>query len=216
MPSHSFQVPISSTLGNVSAELEETPKQKALLILSHGAGAGMHHTFMKQLAVELAAQEIATLRFNFPYIEKGRRMPHSQTSDMETIEGMIHTGHQVFPDLPLFVGGKSYGGRMTSQVMASAQSSFARGVIFFGFPLHPAGKPSMKRADHLKEVKLPMLFLQGTNDALADITLLENVCASLPFATLRKFKGSDHAFAKVPVRDLASETRQWMEPLLLL
>ena len=209
----SFQVSVSPSLGEVSVELAEPSGMTALLVLAHGAGAGMNHPFLKRLAHELAAVHIGSLRFNFPYMEHGRKMPKAAADDMETVGVLLHEAHRLFPAMPLFAGGKSYGGRMTSRYLSQQPCVFVRGIIFYGFPLHPSGKPSVTRAEHLKEVRQPMLFLQGTKDTLAEIALLEQVCATLPDTTLRTFAGADHAFSKTPLNKLSAETRIWIDTL---
>jgi uncharacterized protein len=179
----------------VSALLQAPSDAKALLVLAHGAGAGMAHPFMAAMADGLAERAIATLRYQFPYMERGSKRPDPPELAQATVRAAVAAAAQARPELPLFAGGKSFGGRMSSHAQAKAPLSGVRGLVFVGFPLHPAGKPSQDRAKHLGEVKIPMLFLQGTRDALAELTLLEPVCKSLgKHATLKLFADADHSF----------------------
>jgi uncharacterized protein len=207
-----LQILVSDTIGTVSAEFIEADSSIALLTLAHGAGAGMNHPFMNALAKELAQQGISTLRFNFPFIENKKRRPDVPATAHKTIEAAINKSHELLPNVPLFVSGKSFGGRMSSQYI-SKNPSPVKGIIFYGFPLHPPGKPSVDRAEHLKDIKVPMLFIQGTRDELAEWSLIENVTNSLPQTMLCKIEGSDHAFKAgkqnlIPV--LASVTKDWI------
>jgi predicted alpha/beta-hydrolase family hydrolase len=188
-----------------------------MLTLAHGAGAGMNHPFMVMLANALAATGIGTLRFNFPFVEHKKGRPDSPAVAHQVIEAAILHAHDTFPSLPLFVSGKSFGGRMSSQHLALHGAGAVKGIIFYGFPLHPARKPSVERADHLKDVKVPMLFLQGTRDELATWDLIETVCSSLAKATLVKIEGADHGF-KAGKRDiislLANESADWVKKIM--
>ena len=169
-------------------------------VLAHGAGAGMAHPFMAAVADELAERGIATLRYQFPYMEQGGRRPDPPTLAQATVRAAVAKAAKLASGVPLIAGGKSFGGRMTSQAQASAPLDGVRGLVFLGFPLHAAGKPSNDRAKHLADVKVPMLFLQGTRDTLADLTLLEPVVKKLGArATLATFEHADHSF-HVPVR----------------
>src|SRR5215471_5926461 len=194
MNTRPLSLQVSPSIGSVSAEyiVPETPA--CILTLAHGAGAGMHHSFMVTLATSLAETGIATLRFNFPFIENKTRRPDVPAVAHKTIEAAIIHAHETFPALPLFASGKSFGGRMSSQYFSAHPDANVKGIIFYGFPLHPPGKPSIERAEHLKDVKIPMLFLQGTRDELAKWDLIESVCSSLPLAELVKIEGADHAF----------------------
>lgn len=194
MTTTTLQIQISETIGTVSAIFVLPEQAKAILVLGHGAGAGMTHTFMEQLAADLAKEEIATLRYNFPYMEKGSRRPDSPKVVYPTILAAIAKTQELAPNLPLYLGGKSFGGRMSSQLAAIENLEMVKGLVFFGFPLHAIGKPSIKRAEHLKEVKQPMLFLQGTRDKLAEVDLIEEVCKDLDNATLQFLEGADHSF----------------------
>ena len=155
------------------------PDAKAAYVFAHGAGAGMAHKSMTAIAEGLAARGVATLRFNFLYMERGSKRPDSPPLAQSAVRAAVAKAHEMSPKLPLFAGGKSFGGRMTSQAHALAALPDVRGLLFFGFPLHPAGKPSDERAAHLEDVKVPMLFLQGTSDALAELDLLRPVVKRL-------------------------------------
>ncbi len=183
--------------GGVSVSaLCTTPREvNAGYVFAHGAGAGMAHTFMSALADELAQRRVATLRFQFPYMQQGSKRPDSPAVAQSAVRAAVDEARRRWPDLPLFAGGKSFGGRMTSQAQAAAPLDGVRGLVFVGFPLHLADKPGVTRAAHLAEVKVPMLFLQGTRDALADLTLLREVLAPLKKrATLALEDDADHAF----------------------
>jgi len=180
----------------VSSVLADTERCDALIVFAHGAGAGMQHAFMNRMAEALLDAGIATLRFQFPYMERGRKPPDRQPVLVATIAQVATVATDLADGRPLFVGGKSMGGRMASIAAAEGLLPDVRGLVFFGFPLHPAGKPSRNRADHLAAVAMPMLFLQGTRDRLADPGLIAAVCADLgSLATLRQFVGADHSFA---------------------
>jgi hypothetical protein len=183
------------------------------MTLAHGAGAGMDHSFMVTLASSLAEVGIGTLRFNFPFAEHKKGRPDTPAVAHQTIAAAITFAQESYPALPLFASGKSFGGRMTSQYLAVDARPEVKGIIFYGFPLHPSGKPSVERAGHLKEVKVKMLFLQGTKDELATWSLIEPVCASLPKATLVKIEGANHMF-KAGKQDvmamLVKATRDWI------
>ncbi|HSY33474.1 MAG TPA: alpha/beta family hydrolase [Verrucomicrobiae bacterium] len=179
----------------VSALLLSPPHAACLLVLAHGAGAGMNHTFMSAIANQLAEDHVATFRYQFPYMEQRRGVPDKQPLLTATVAAAVATAAQLAPGLPLFAGGKSMGGRMTSLAASEQKLEAVRGLIFFGFPLHPPKRLSTKRAPHLQLVKLPMLFLQGTRDDLADLTLLRPICESLgPQTTLHIIEGADHSF----------------------
>jgi predicted alpha/beta-hydrolase family hydrolase len=179
----------------VSALLCRPAKAQRLLVLAHGAGAGMSHPFMEMLAGELAGMGVATLRYQFPYMEERRRVPDSPAVLTATVLAAVRAAAEVAPGLPLFAGGKSMGGRMTSQAAAQRPLNGVRGLVFFGFPLHPPNRPGTKRADHLAKITVPMLFLQGTRDTLADLELLRPVCAKLGSrATLHVIETADHSF----------------------
>jgi predicted alpha/beta-hydrolase family hydrolase len=181
--------------GDVSALLLRPPKARWLLVLSHGAGAGMRHPFLEALAEELARASVATLRYQFPYMEQRRRVPDAPSVLTATVEAAVQAGAKAAPELPLLAGGKSLGGRMTSTAAAEGKLERVRGLVFFGFPLHPPKRPGTKRAEHLNRVKQPMLFLQGTRDDLADLQLLRPICEQLgERAILYVIEGADHSF----------------------
>ena len=216
MKTETLKLPVSDSAGAVSAEYILPAKSKCILTLAHGAGAGMNHPFMTALAKQLAEKNIATLRFNFPFIEKKGR-PDVPAVAHKTIEAAINDAHKKFPKLPLFISGKSFGGRMSSQYLALNPKAPVKGIIFYGFPLHAPGKPSVERGEHLKDVKQPMLFLSGTRDEFATLHLLEEVCSSLPSATLIKIEGANHGFkaGKVDTMEmLVNFTNDWIEKLI--
>jgi predicted alpha/beta-hydrolase family hydrolase len=208
---------------HVAALLLRPPGARCLYVFAHGAGAGMQHRFMAAASARLAACGIASLRYQFPYMEAGGRRPDSRATLLATVRAAIRAAAGAAPDLPLLAGGKSMGGRMTSQAAAEAPLPGVRGLVFFGFPLHPAGRPSTERAAHLEAVRLPMLFLQGERDRLADLDLLRPVCAGLARATLHVVPDADHGF-HVPKRsgrtddeilaELARTVAQWAETML--
>ena len=184
----------TSLKGEVSAALIRPPDARALLVYAHGAGAGMHHAFMRETAQRLAARGIATLRYQFPYTEAGRRAPDRPRVLVDTVRAAVARAAELTPDLPVIAGGKSMGGRMSSTARAEGVIPSARGLAFFGFPLHAPNRPSSDRAAHLADVDVPALFLQGTRDALADLTLLKPVIESMGSATLHIVDGADHSF----------------------
>jgi uncharacterized protein len=195
---------VSENIGHVSTLTIKPEKIKAVVVLAHGAGAGMKHRFMEQLTTGLAEGSIASVRFNFPYMEKGSKRPDVPAVAEKTVESVLADTQKKFAEYPIFLAGKSFGGRMSSQYVSKKQPTEVTGLIFFGFPLHAPGKADVQRADHLASVKIPMLFLQGTNDALASIKLIEKVCNGLSQSTLIKFDGADHSF-KVKGRELLGE-----------
>ena len=208
----------------VSALLKLPPDARALYVFAHGAGAGMTHTFMAAFANGLAERGVATLRFQFPSMEKGARRPDPPAIAHAAVRAAVAAAADAAPGLPLFAGGKSFGGRMTSQAQAASALPNVRGLVFVGFPLHPAGKPADERAQHLEQVALPMLFLQGTRDELADLTLLRPVLERLgQRATLEVFDDADHAF-HVPARSgrrdadvrtgMLDATARWIDRIL--
>jgi predicted alpha/beta-hydrolase family hydrolase len=184
----------------VSALLQLPPAATACFVLAHGAGAGMDHPSMVAVAAQLAARSIATLRFQFPYMERGSRRPDPPAVCHATVRAAVAEAARLGPKLALFAGGRSFGGRMTSQAQAIEPLPGVKGLGFIGFPLHPAGKPSTERAEHLGDVKIPMLFLQGTRDELAKLELLQPLIDRLgACATLKLFQDADHSF-HVPAR----------------
>lgn len=210
--------------GSVSTLLERPADARALLVLAHGAGAGMRHAFMDALAGALTARAVAVLRYQFPYLEAGRRRIDPPAVLERTVARAVAAAGVAAPGLPLFAGGKSMGGRMTSRVAAAdgwtaGAAPGVRGLVFFGFPLHPAKRPATERAAHLPSVRVPLLFLQGTRDDLADLELMRGVTAPLPLAELHVVEGADHAFHVLKrsgrtdadvMEELADEAVAWM------
>jgi predicted alpha/beta-hydrolase family hydrolase len=180
--------------GAVSALLLRPDAARACFVFAHGAGAGMTHSFMEAFAAGLCRHSIASLRFQFPYMEKGSKRPDPPAIAQAAVRAAVAEARRHCPDLPLIAGGKSFGGRMTSQAQAAAPLEEVRGLAFLGFPLHPSGKPSSDRAAHLARVHIPMLFLQGTRDSLAETDLIESVVKGLSSATLHLVDGADHSF----------------------
>jgi uncharacterized protein len=206
----------------VSALLDAPPDPLAVFVFAHGAGAGMSHSFMAAMAGGLAARGIATLRYQFPYMERGSRRVDPPALAHATVRAAVAKAASRLPDVPLFAGGKSFGGRMTSQAQAGSALPGVGGIVFVGFPLHPAGKPSTTRADHLAQVEVPMLFLQGARDELAELTLLKGTIGGLGRrATLEVFDHADHSF-HVPARSGSNDAKvrealldameRWMVP----
>jgi predicted alpha/beta-hydrolase family hydrolase len=206
----------------VSALLIVPEGAHACYVLAHGAGAGMTHPSMQAVAVELGERAIATLRYQFPYMEQGTKRPDPPALCHATVRAAVARAGEL--KLPLFAGGRSFGGRMTSQAQAKAPLPGVRGLAFLGFPLHPAGKPSNERAAHLFDVAIPMLFLQGTRDALAELSLLQPLAERLgKRATLKLFEDADHAF-HVPAktgrkdadvrRDMLDALSEWMKAVI--
>jgi uncharacterized protein len=186
--------------GSVSALLDRPAGARASFVFAHGAGADMTHPFMQAVAAGLGERGVATLRYQFPYMEKGSRRPDPPAVAHAAVRAAVAEAGRRCPGLPLIAGGKSFGGRMTSQAQAMAPLEGVHGLAFLGFPLHPAGKPSTDRAKHLSDIKIPMLFVQGTRDSLAELKLLEPVVKSLgPSASLHLAEGADHSF-HVPAR----------------
>jgi predicted alpha/beta-hydrolase family hydrolase len=181
--------------GNVSTLLMRPKNARACYVFAHGAGAGMRHASMETIATGLAERGIATLRYQFPYMEKGGKRPDPPALAHATVRAAVAEAARSCTGMQLIAGGKSFGGRMTSQAQAKAPLDGVKGLAFFGFPLHPAGKPSADRAEHLADVKIPMLFLQGTRDTLAELSLLKPVVKGLGGrATLHLAEGADHSF----------------------
>src|SRR5216684_1771408 len=209
--------------GEVSALLLRPTTAQRLLVLAHGAGAGMSHPFMEKLAGELASVGVATLRYQFPYVEERRRVPDAPAVLTATVVAAVRTAANAALGLPLLAGGKSMGGRMTSQAAAEHPLDGVRGLVFFGFPLHPPKQQGTKRADHLAKVTIPMLFLQGTRDTFADLKLLRPICRKLGSrATLHVIETADHSFHLLKKsgrsdpevsRELAEKAASWAEGL---
>jgi len=190
----SLTIPLPSG-GTTSGLLQVPAKAESCYVFAHGAGAGMDHAFMAAIAQGLAERGIATLRFNFPYMERGSKRPDQPAVAHAAVRAAVAEASRRLPGLPLFAGGKSFGGRMTTQAQALEPLPGVLGIALVGFPLHPAGKPSTERAAHLAGVELPMLFLQGTRDGLAELGLITQTTAELGRrATLHIVEGADHAF----------------------
>ena len=208
----------------VSGLLQTPARARACCVLAHGAGAGMTHPFMALVADGLAELGIATLRYQFPYMERGSKRPDTPKLAHATVRAAIAEASRLVPGLALFAGGKSFGGRMTSQAQAASPLSGVRGLVFLGFPLHPPGQPSDERGKHLFEVQIPMLFMQGTRDEFADLQLLQPLTERLgPRATLKLFQDADHSF-HVPARtgrkdsevrvEMLDAMTDWIEKLI--
>ncbi len=198
-------VTIESAAGAVGGLLLRPPDAMLLLVLAHGAGAGMRHPFLEGLARALAERGLATLRYQFPYMERGARRPDAPAVAQATVRAALGAAQAAAPDLPIVAGGKSYGGRMTSEAAAHGGLEGVRGLAFIGFPLHAAGRSGDSRAAHLDRVTLPQLFVQGTRDALARLDLMQRVCDRLGArATLHVVQDADHSF-RVPKRSGRSE-----------
>ncbi len=178
----------------VSGLYLEPPQATAVLSLAHGAGAGMTHEFLEELATHLATVGIATLRFQFPYMEDGGKRPDRPAVATKAVAAAAAKAKELAPELPLLVGGKSFGGRMSTTAAADGLLDGVKGIVLFGFPLHQAKEPKITRAGHLKDVGVPMLFLQGTRDDLADLTLIKQVTKKLKLATLHVVNHADHSF----------------------
>jgi uncharacterized protein len=219
-----YQVSVNSRIGEVSALLLRPSDAWLLYVVAHGAGAGMRHPFLERTSAALAAQGIATFRYQFPYMEKGRGRPDPPQILEETVQAAVNRAGEIAPDLPVVAGGKSLGGRMTSSAASAAPLPRVRGLVFLGFPLHPPGQPGTHRADHLHSVDLPMLFLQGTRDGFAQLDLITGVVARLgPRATLHLVDGADHSFGvqkrsgRTPVQvqeELVNGIARWARPLI--
>ena len=209
--------------GEVSAILMRPAEAQSLLVLAHGAGAGMTHPFLEKLARELGSGGVATFRYQFPYMEERRRVPDAPSVAAATVDSAVRAAAKAAPGLPLLAGGKSFGGRMSSQAASQGLLAGVRGLVFFGFPLHPPNRPGTKRAEHLAKVPMPMLFLQGTRDTLADLKLLRPICADLSSrATLHIIETADHSFHVLKssgrtdadaLRELAATTASWADNL---
>ena len=198
-PAKPVSITVSDTV-RVSGLLLNPSQARACYVLAHGAGAGMNHPFMAAVAAELATRDIATLRYQFPYMERGAKRPDPPQLAQATVRAAVAAALVLLPNHPLVAGGKSFGGRMTSQAQATTPLEGVCGLAFLGFPLHPAGRPSQERGAHLSDVQIPMLFLQGARDNLATRDQLEPLCKKLGRrATLNLFADADHSF-HVPAR----------------
>ena len=204
-PATELRVRVGETTGDVSALLVRPADARLLYVLAHGAGAGMRHPFLETISQRLAEREIATLRYQFPYMEQRARRPDPPAVAAAAARAAVMEAARAAPGLPLLAGGKSFGGRMTSTAQAGEPLPGVRGLVFLGFPLHPPGRPGNERAEHLTQVQIPMLFLQGTRDDFADLKLLRPVIKRLgKRATLHLVEGGDHSF-KVLKRSGRSE-----------
>ena len=205
MKPRKLKINLSKEIGTVSSLLLLPEDAFALLVLSHGAGAGMEHPFMEMLARQLAARKVGTLRFNFAYMEKGGGAPDRPPKAHLAIKAAVTKALKYADGLTLLVGGKSFGGRMTSQVAAKGELAPVKGIVYYGFPLHAPGKPCIERAAHLSDVNVPQLFLQGTRDTLARFDLMEVVCGKLENARLVKIEGGDHSFKTLKRSGITNE-----------
>ena len=204
----------------LDALLLRPSRARLLYVLAHGAGAGMRHPFLQRIAEALAEEGVATFRYQFPYSQAGRRRVDPPDVIRRAIRAAVAAAHESAPDLPLIAGGKSFGGRMTTQAQAESPLPGVRGIALLGFPLHPARMRSVKRAEHLPFVELPLLFLQGTRDEQADLSLLRPIVERLPRAHLRMIEGADHSFHVLKrsgrtdeqvLDELAVTTAEWRE-----
>ena len=188
-------IAVSDTVGSVSGLLVRPEETRALYVLAHGAGAGMRHPFLESMARALRERGVATLRYQFPYMEQKRGRPDAPAVAEAAVRAAVRAAAEAAPGVPLIAGGKSFGGRMTSGAAAREPLPGVRGIAFLGFPLHPPGKPGATRAEHLDAVSVPMLFLQGTNDDFARLDLLKPVVERVGArATLPLIEGGDHSF----------------------
>jgi uncharacterized protein len=208
----SIVIAVSETQ-RVSGLLQLPEKVRACCVLGHGAGAGMTHPFMAMIASGLFERGIATLRYQFPYMEQKSKRPDTPKVAQATVRAAVQEAARLVSNVPLFAGGKSFGSRMTSQAQAATPLPDVRGLVFLGFPLHPAGQPSSDRAKHLFDVQIPMLFLQGARDDLAHLPLLEPLCKQLGSrATLKLFQDAEHSF-HVPARSGRKDSEVMIELL---
>src|SRR2546421_1149019 len=190
-----LRIAVGERAGDVSALLLQRDGARLLYVLAHGAGAGMRHRFLEAIARQLGEREIGTLRYQFPYMERRAGRPDPPAVAAAAVRAAATEATRLAPGLPLVAGGKSFGGRMTSTAQAEAPLPGVRGLVFLGFPLHPPGKPGDKRAEHLTQVRIPMLFLQGDRDEFADLNLLKPVVKRLGAgATLHLVEDGDHSF----------------------
>ena len=219
-----LRIDVGDRVGQVSGILIRPPDAWVTYVLAHGAGAGMRHSFMQAIAESLAQHGIATLRYQFPYTESGGRRPDPPGVLQATVRAAVAKAREMTPELPLVAGGKSLGGRMTSNAAAHHPLPGVLGLVFLGFPLHPPKQPGESRADHLRAVDLPMLFLQGTRDTLAQLDLITGVCHRLGSkATLHVVEGADHSFAVLKrsgrsdaevLEELAFAIKEWTRSLV--
>ncbi len=216
MAEKNTQVLVSKEIGKVSVSILEAKKPIAVVVIAHGAGAGKDHPFMKALALAFQHANVNTIRYNFPFMENKKGRPDTPVVAGKTVNALVAFAAKKYPKLPLFAGGKSFGGRMTSQLLSKTPDARVTGIIFFGFPLHPPGAPDTKRAEHLRDLTIPALFLQGTRDALAEEKLIKGVVKKLPNATLMLLEGADHSFKSGKrqwIEELAEASKAWIEAL---
>ncbi len=216
-----LKIKVSENIGTVSAIFYSRAEAKQVLVFAHGAGVGMKSKFMEQVSLSLAELGVATLRFNFPYMEKGKKVPDTKPVSTAAIKAAVERTAKLCPRLPLFAGGKSFGGRMTSTAASEGLLAGVKGIIFFGFPLHPPGKPSIERAEHLYNAGKPMLFIQGSRDSLASLDLLKSVIKKIGSkADLFVIEGGDHSFhcpKEYALKDseviemLCKEVKRWID-----
>ena len=214
---------LNDKLDKITYEVSEAANPIAIIILAHGAGAGMHHPFMVDIANRFAKHHVHALRFNFPYMEQGRKSPGSPKANIETWQHMIALTQKLYTDIPIILSGKSYGGRMASHLLADNVSDNVKGIVYLGFPLHAPGKESKDRANHLPAIAVPQLFLQGAKDKLANIVLMKEVVEDLKLGDIAVIEDADHSF-NVPKRSGKSREEildglveiafDWMKPLL--
>ncbi|HYC86767.1 MAG TPA: alpha/beta family hydrolase [Chryseosolibacter sp.] len=208
-----FQVFVSDSIGSVTAIATEADSARGVFVLAHGAGAGMRHPFLNDLALQLTSRDLSVIRYNFAYMERGSRRPDPGPVAERTVRAVIDHVSRLFPGLPVIASGKSFGGRMTSQLLCKHTIESVKALVFYGFPLHPPGSPGIERAQHLAGIKVPMLFLQGTRDEFARLDLIETVCKGLPLAHLEVFENANHSFKvgkKELIVDLAKKTNDWL------
>ncbi len=216
---HQVKIKVDSNPGEISGDYLIPQEMKAFILLAHGAGAGMNHPFMVELAKALSDFNIGSLRYNLPYMEAGKKFPGSPKPSIEGIQSALwHVKAFISNDIPIFLAGKSYGGRMSSHVSQNLKKGDIQGLIYFGFPLHAPGKPDTKRAEHLKDINFPMLFLQGSNDKLAEPKLVNEVTDSLKNTKVIYFEHADHSFKRAKkiskeslIPQLAKETSTWID-----
>jgi predicted alpha/beta-hydrolase family hydrolase len=223
-PATELRIRVGETSGEVAALLVRPADARLLYVLAHGAGAGMRHPFLETIAQRLAERGIATLRYQFPYMERRARRPDPPAVAAATVRAAVLEAARRAPGVPLLAGGKSFGGRMTSTAQAEEPLPGVRGLVFLGFPLHPPGRPDDKRAEHLARVQIPMLFLQGDRDEFADLKLLRPVVKRMgERATLHLVEGGDHSFRVLKrsgrtdgdaMAELVNTIDQWCTTLL--
>ena len=222
IPFREIVIDAGGRAGEVAGLVALPPAASALLVFAHGAGAGMTHPFMESAAAVLGARGIGTLRYQFPYMQKKSRRPDPPVVLQATVRAAVRAAAAAAPGLPLLAGGKSMGGRMTSLAASAEPLEGVRGLVFFGFPLHAAGSPSGERGAHLSGVTVPMLFLQGTRDKLADLDLLRPLLSGIPRATLKVFEAADHSFHlpksagrsdAAMLAEIAETVRDWLNAL---